>query len=154
MNELVELSSTSELRINTDGVWYYGETPLERIGLIQLFYSVLNKQSDGYYITTPIENVRVQVDDAPYSVVNVLNDTEDSINLLLNDESQIPLDAAHPLHMSERGILYVHVRFDRNGALLEARFTWGAYIKLASMLVATGDGRFLLRSYGHAFVLE
>tara|TARA_B100001123_G_C15320422_1_gene1027694 strand:- start:563 stop:1129 length:567 start_codon:yes stop_codon:yes gene_type:complete len=61
-----------ELRIAADGIWYYRETPINRIALVQLFAKVLQKDSDGkYWLITPMERGLIEVDDAPFLAVDV-----------------------------------------------------------------------------------
>jgi hypothetical protein len=60
------------LRIRSDGVWLYRESPIGRPALIKLFASVLRRDSDGrHYLVTPAEMVDVAVDDAPFLAVEM-----------------------------------------------------------------------------------
>jgi hypothetical protein len=150
----VSASDVSLLRIDTEGIWYYGDTPLERLALVRLFYTVLNKQPDGYYITTPVENVRVEVEDAPYTVVAVEFDGQgQGYVCVLNDETTFPLDELHPLRMDERGVVYVVVRQDTVSSDLEARVNARAFLHLVEQAQVMDDGRCVLRSYGHEILL-
>ena len=60
------------LRISADGIWYYRETPINRIALVKLFAQVLQKDNDGqYWLITPMERGLIEVDDVPFLAVEV-----------------------------------------------------------------------------------
>ena len=59
-----------DMRIGRDGTWFYHGSPIGRKPLVKLFASVLNRDEDGvYWLTTPVEKGRVEVDDAPFLAV-------------------------------------------------------------------------------------
>jgi len=60
------------LRIRSDGVWLYRDSPIGRPALVKLFAGVLRKDADGrHYLVTPAEKVDVAVDDAPFLAVEM-----------------------------------------------------------------------------------
>jgi uncharacterized protein len=60
------------LRIRSDGVWLYRESPIGRPALVKLFASVLRKDADGRHcLVTPAEKIDVAVDDAPFLAVEM-----------------------------------------------------------------------------------
>jgi uncharacterized protein len=60
------------LRIRSDGVWLYRDSPITRPALVKLFAGVLRKDADGrHYLVTPVEKVDVIVDDAPFLAVEM-----------------------------------------------------------------------------------
>ena len=59
-----------DMRIARDGTWFYHGSPIGRKPLVRLFASVLSRDEDGvYWLTTPVEKGRVEVDDAPFLAV-------------------------------------------------------------------------------------
>ncbi|MCP5158373.1 MAG: DUF1285 domain-containing protein [Gammaproteobacteria bacterium] len=61
-----------DLRITRDGVWHHAGTPIQREPLIHLFASILRQDEDGcYYLVTPAEKWRIQVDDAPFLAIQL-----------------------------------------------------------------------------------
>ena len=44
-----------DMRIATDGTWYYLKTPIGRPALVKLFASVLKREDDRYFLVTPVE---------------------------------------------------------------------------------------------------
>ncbi|MDD7910162.1 MULTISPECIES: DUF1285 domain-containing protein [Pseudovibrio] len=61
-----------DMRIASDGQWYYMGTPITRQALVNLFASVLKRDDDGkYYLVTPVEKIGLTVDDAPFLAVEM-----------------------------------------------------------------------------------
>src|SRR5262252_7648254 len=59
-----------DMRIARDGTWYYRGSPIGRPALVKLFASVLRREPDGsYWLVTPAERGRVEVEDVPFLVV-------------------------------------------------------------------------------------
>ncbi len=67
-----------DMRIASDGTWFYMKTPIGRPALVKLFASVLKREGDNYYLVTPAEKCGIQVDDAPFLSVemNAENDAQ------------------------------------------------------------------------------
>ncbi len=61
-----------DMRIASDGTWFYLGTPIGRMPLVQLFSTVLRKDADGKtYLVTPVEKVGIRVVDAPFVAVEM-----------------------------------------------------------------------------------
>ena len=61
-----------EMRIARDGTWYYRGSPIGRFPLVKLFASVLCREADGgYWLVTPAERGRIEVEDVPFLAVEV-----------------------------------------------------------------------------------
>jgi hypothetical protein len=60
-----------DMRIATDGTWYYLKTPIGRHALVKLFASVLKREGEQYFLVTPVEKVGITVDDAPFMAVEL-----------------------------------------------------------------------------------
>jgi len=65
-----------DIRIRKDGVWFHEGTPIGREALVRLFSTVLRKDEDGIYLVTPVEKLRIKVEDAPFVAVRVDCDGE------------------------------------------------------------------------------
>ncbi len=58
------------MRIARDGLWHYRGSPIGRPALVRLFASALRREADGgYWLVTPAERCRVEVEDAPFLAV-------------------------------------------------------------------------------------
>jgi hypothetical protein len=60
-----------DMRIATDGTWYYLKTPIGRPALVKLFASVLKREGGKYFLVTPVEKCGITVDDAPFLAVEM-----------------------------------------------------------------------------------
>ena len=60
-----------DLRISRDGTWHYQGSPIHRLRLVKLFASVMRRDDDDYYLVTPVEKLRIQVDDVPFLAVEI-----------------------------------------------------------------------------------
>src|SRR5438874_7713515 len=60
-----------DMRIATDGTWYYLQSPIGRSALVRLFASILKREGDRYFLVTPVEKCGIRVDDAPFVAVEL-----------------------------------------------------------------------------------
>jgi uncharacterized protein len=59
------------LKIRRDGTWLYRGSPIGRLPLVKLFASVLRREGDDYFLVTPAERGRIEVEDAPFLAVGL-----------------------------------------------------------------------------------
>ncbi|MGB0682054.1 MAG: DUF1285 domain-containing protein [Magnetovibrionaceae bacterium] len=152
------------MRIDEDGQWYHEGAPIGRIELVRLFATVLKRDDHGnYWLATPVEAGRIQVDDAPFVAVEAIfgsSGDEPVVSFRSNLDDVVTLDDEHPLRISERpGVSgtepeprpYIHWR---DG--LEARIARAVFYDLVAHAVEeqVGDETFLgLWSAGTFFPL-
>lgn len=140
-----------DLVIRADGVWMHEGSPIGRPELVRLFATVLRKDSDGYYLVTPVEKLKITVQDAPFRAVRA--DLADGDIVFTTDMGErVRAGADHPIRVEtdpETGepAPYVHVRGE-----LEARIARPVFYELADM-ADLEDGRMVIRSGGCEFVL-
>ena len=60
-----------DIVIRRDGQWIHEGSPIGREALVRLFASVLRKDPDGFHLVTPVEKMRITVEDAPFIAVGV-----------------------------------------------------------------------------------
>src|SRR5277367_3842926 len=60
-----------DMRIATDGTWFYQKTPIGRPALVKLFASILKREGDQYFLVTPVEKVGLIVVEAPFLAVEL-----------------------------------------------------------------------------------
>ncbi len=61
-----------DMEIKADGTWFYRGTPISREPMVRLFSTILRKDADGgTYLVTPVEMLRIRVEDAPFIAVEV-----------------------------------------------------------------------------------
>ena len=64
-----DFSGDLDMRIARDGRWYYLGSEIRRPQLVKLFARILLRRGDEYFLVTPVEKYRIQVDDAPFVAV-------------------------------------------------------------------------------------
>jgi hypothetical protein len=109
-----------DMRIGTDGTWYYLKTPIGRPALVKLFASVLKREGDKYFLVTPVEKCGITVDDAPFLAVELKVELSRSgrvLNFRTNVDDWVQCGRAHALRFEpEAGTgglkPYLHVRRD------------------------------------------
>jgi hypothetical protein len=60
-----------DIVIRRDGLWLHEGSPIGREALVRLFSTVLRKDPDGFHLVTPVEKMRITVEDAPFVAVRV-----------------------------------------------------------------------------------
>ena len=58
-----------DIRIDSEGRWFHEGSEIKRIQLVKLFASVLLFEDGHYFLVTPIEKARIQVEDVPFLIV-------------------------------------------------------------------------------------
>ncbi len=108
-----------DMRIASDGTWFYLGTPIGRPALVKLFSSVLWREGGDYFLVTPVEKVGIKVEDAPFQAVEMAVSGEGdgrSIAFRTQVDEVVNVDGEHPIRFersSSDGVKpYVHVRRD------------------------------------------
>ncbi|MGH6955797.1 MAG: DUF1285 domain-containing protein [Caulobacteraceae bacterium] len=65
-----------DIVIKKSGLWMHEGSPIGREALVRLFSTVLRKDEDGVYLVTPVEKMKITVEDAPFVAVRVDRDGE------------------------------------------------------------------------------
>lgn len=60
-----------DIQIKRNGDWYYQGSLIQRPRMVRLFSTVLRRENEAYFLVTPVEKLRIQVDDAPFTVVSM-----------------------------------------------------------------------------------
>ncbi len=58
----------SDIRIDSAGRWHYRGSEIERARMVALFSTILRLDGDDYFLVTPQEKLRVDVEDVPFVV--------------------------------------------------------------------------------------
>lgn len=148
-----------DMEIRRDGRWFYLGTPILRAPLARLFSTVLRRDEDDcYYLVTPVEKVRIRVEDAPFLITTVERlerDGETYLELRTQTGDVVIAGEEHPIWLADyHGTPnpYVQVR-DRLHALIGRN----AYYQLVEWgQERPGDdgyGELVVRSAGMEFVI-
>jgi hypothetical protein len=126
MNE----TSIRQIRIDKDGVWYYGEHEIFRKEIIFFFYANLKCDQTGSYLI----ELNVEVEDTPFIVKSINRkmletDDREMIYLSLSDGTVEQLDP-HTLCIGKDNVPYCNIR----KGLFKARFSRAAYYQMADFI--------------------
>lgn len=143
-----------DIRIAADGTWFHNGSAIRRPKLVKLFASILRREPDGSTVlVTPVEKVRIQVDDAAFAAVEMAVEGEGPqrrIAFRTNVDDLVPADAAHPLRFTDgpEGLKpYLHVRRDL-WALVSRPLTYDL-VALGEEHEVDGESWFGLWAGGH-----
>jgi uncharacterized protein len=147
-----------DMRIASDGSWFYMGTPIGRPALVRLFSTILKREAGKHFLVTPVEKVGIRVDDAPFLAVEMAKETDGGERLLrfrTNVDDWVPCDSAHRLRFeaaADGGLTpYLHVRAD-----LWAKVTRALYYDLVDMgeeRMVDGRPMFGVASSGEFFAM-
>ena len=127
------------MRITRDGVWHYNGSPINRLPMVKLFASVLKRDELGdFWLETPIEKCRIQVEDAPFTAVDLAvtgSGQAQCVSFCTNLDESVIAGPEHPIRLLHDEVSgnpspYVLVR-DR----LEALITRAVYYDLVDLAV-------------------
>lgn len=114
-----DLCGQIDMRIARDGTWFYNGTPIGRKKMVKLFSTVLRHDDDGkYYLVTPVEKLEITIDDAPFVVVEVVQEGKGQDQVLsfrTNVDDWVIASADHPIRVdidekTHEPSPYLHVR--------------------------------------------
>lgn len=117
-----------DLCVKANGEWWHEGQLIRRQALLDLFSSVLWKESGKFYLKTPVEQIEIEVEDEPLfvnTVEQVEIESKKYLQLTTTNQDVIIVDAAHPIFMREfqgEARPYVHVRFGINALIQRAAF--------------------------------
>jgi len=146
-----------DIQIKANGDWFYQGGIFKRLALVKLFASVLikevNKNVDEYFLVTPVEKVKIKVDDAPL-VLTQWHWSDENNNIMkvsTNLDDEFILNAEHPLIVTENGDLYVTVR--RNLTAKVHRNVYYQWADIAQEMVTESGTELILSSADCQFSL-
>jgi hypothetical protein len=147
-----------DMRIASDGTWFYLGTPIGRPALVKLFSTVLKREDGKYFLVTPVEKVGIRVDDVPFLAVEMEREGEGAARKLgfrTNVDDWVPCDRDHRLRFeasADGGLTpYLHVRSD-----LWAKVTRALYydlVEMGEMRIVDGHEMFGVMSGGEFFAM-
>lgn len=136
----------SHMAIRADGSWTHEGRPIIRPAMVRAFASLLMRDDAGHWLVTPVQKLRVAVEDAAFVAVDAIA-REGALAFRLNTDEIVIAGPDHPL--TARGApdtpaLYLAAR---RGC--EARLNRSTYEQVALL----ADDRWQVTSQGAAFSL-
>ena len=91
-----------DIRIAADGSWYHEGTRFQRPALVDLLASILKLEGGEYFLVSPVEKVRIQVEDAPFVAMRyreLHSNGQSVLEFETNVGDSFCLDQEHPLRV-------------------------------------------------------
>ena len=108
-----------DIKISKDGSWLHEGGVIKRQELVKLFSTILRKEEESYFLVTPVQKLRIEVEDAPFVAVNfeMRGKSPETDNMFETNVGELVLiDREHSLWVTE-GKPYIHVRSGLNALL-------------------------------------
>ena len=135
-----ELSGDIDIVINAAGEWIHQGGKIKRASIVNVFSKILRRESDGhYYLVTPGEKWRIQVELHPLIVVDIDcrgTGKSQTLEATLNNGKRLEIDATHPLSQEPLREMVAVVALEHG---LSALFSRAAWYRLAEMIDAEGN---------------
>jgi hypothetical protein len=151
-----EHCGNSDMRIAPDGTWFHQGSPIGRMPMVRLFSTILRREPDGRFVlVTPAEKLDIEVEDAPFTAVEMKAEGEGETMRLafrLNTGDLVSAGPERGLRFEEREDgprPYLHVRSG-----LEALVARPVYYELAEIALGNGSQPPGVWSDGAFFPLE
>ena len=150
-----DLCEGVEMNIDREGNWFYQGSIIGREKLKILFSRILKFENGNYYLVTPVEKILVNVDIAPYMIIDYEVDSSiEKIILKTNLDLSIPLDKEHIMELKKLGdelIPFVQVRDNIEGFV--SRSVYYSLIEIAISQGSSSSNKLTLKSFDHVFNL-
>ncbi|MGH7153779.1 MAG: DUF1285 domain-containing protein [Acetobacteraceae bacterium] len=135
--------------IRRDGSWLYRGTAITRKELVCLFASVLKREADGsFWLETPAERGRIEVEDAPFTAVEMDWTGEgrrQALSFRTNVDQVVTAGPDHPIRIAHDILTceptpYLLVRPGTGVPGVEAKVSRAVYYELVALGVADWVG--------------
>ncbi len=149
------LSGDIAIRIARDGTWFHDGTEIRREAIVRLFASILRREDDGeYYLVTPTEKWRIEVDLHPLIVTDISVEEGGSgqqLTAVLNTGKRLLVSDKCTLFLEPAVGDVAGVRLPHGLSALCSRAAWYRLVELAT---AGEDGAMTLSSGAYQFSLH
>lgn len=133
------------------GRWFHEGVEFERTAIVRLFSSILRREDNEYYLVTPFEKWKIQVEDAPF-FISSFEINGGHVEFLTSLGDRVRLTPENPIIFQSRRPAarkpYIHVRNNLTSVI--GRNTYYALAEQASLR----NEKYGIMSGGHFFPLE
>lgn len=137
------IESQIDIVINQKGEWFHEGGYFERQDLARMFASILRKDGDDYFLVTPVEKLKIKVEDVPFSIV-LMKEEKDQLQFITSLGDEVTLSNDHPMEFravaasSAGSADYIPYVMIRNN--LWAKVNQNTYYELINLAQETADG--------------
>mgnify|MGYP001487271993 FL=1 len=143
-----------DMHILRNGKWTYMGSEIKRPAMIKLFSNIIRLDNDGhYYLVTPVEKVRIKVDDVPFIAVSMKKINDKGVSCLsftTNVQDEVTLSKENPIEIvindNDEPSPYITIR--KNLKALISRSVYYELINMAEEEIIK-DKKFLVIKSNH-----
>jgi hypothetical protein len=148
-----------DIRIAADGSWFHQQRRFQRDSLVKLFAGILRREDEEYFLVTPAEKLRIEVEDAPF-IATLVESVEDkgrqAIVFTTNIGERVVADREHAIRVDIDAVTktprpYVHIREGLDALISRSAFY--DLLNLAQVKERDGAGYLSVTSLGEEFEL-
>jgi hypothetical protein len=143
-----ELSGNMDMTIKANGDWVHEGDIIERDKLSRLFSSIIKNEGDDYFLVTPVEKWRIQVEDQPFTIA-LCEESDKGLTFITNMGEEISLIDPKQL-LTDSGHEAPKILVRKNLYARLNRPTYYQIIELAKEL----DGKHYIESNGCHFYID
>ena len=146
-----------DMTISKSGKWYYMGSEIKRPAMVKLFSGILRLESDNsYYLVTPVEKVRIQVEDAPFVAVAITKEQSEGMNTVtfrtnLNDEIVLSKENPLSIEIKKNDEPSPYITDRNNLRALISRSVFYELVDLAETIPIDGVPYLAIKSQGEIF---
>lgn len=149
------LSGDIDIRIDKEGRWIHEGDEIKRDSIVRVFASILRREDDSeYYLVTPGEKWRIQVEALPLIVIDIdrqeLDGSGAVIEATLNTGKKVSIGLEHELYLEKAHDNIAAIRLDHGLSALFARSAWYRLVEMSE----EQQGRACIVSAGEVYPLE
>jgi hypothetical protein len=130
-------SGDSHMRIAADGRWFHEGGLITRPAMVRAFSSLLTRDDSGqHWLVTPHERLSIEVEDAAFMAVDVVEEGG-ALAFRLNSDDTVIAGPDHPIRAKgdpDTPALYIDVRHGT-----EARLNRSTYAQLVEIALANNE---------------
>jgi hypothetical protein len=153
------LSGDMDLTILRNGTWMHEGAGFARHAIVQLLSKVIKREESSYYLVTPVEKWRIQVEDVPFYVDGLdVFDRGGEVALCFTTATGdcVVAGASNPLRIETDSMTgepspYILIRGNLEGRL--SRSVFYKLVELALQKDANSDDELVVESLGVTFSL-
>lgn len=133
-----DLSGDIDIRVMKDGRWFHEGGEINRKPLLRLFASLVKQEGNEFFLVTPVEKWRIEVEDTPLHVISLVGEPDTGVSAVLSNGQVELLDSNSGITLTKLDENDIPVITTAQG--LTARFLRSAYYQLLEMGELTEGG--------------
>jgi len=134
-----------DIVIDSQGRWFHEGGHFDRQDLARMFASILRREGEDYFLVTPVEKLKIKVDDVPFSFVLMKNETieyQQQLTFITSLGDEVVAGKTHEIEFRANSngdqVPYIEVRDNLWGKLNQS-----TYYELMNLAQEGEDGFFI-----------